>query len=86
MTIKLRCPKCRKQNLTVTRSQVEQIMQTVEDGKVTASYLSGGLMAEVLRVDAVCDCCGHEWRVRDTNGWDEEVEPKAAAQEGASHG
>lgn len=72
MTIKLRCPKCRGQNMTVTSSQVKEVVQFVEAGKVTSSWSNGGGMSEVLRVDGCCNSCGHDWRLRDVNGWDEE--------------
>ena len=58
--------------MSVEQFQVESILFTIENGKMAGSFLNNGGMSEVLRINATCDSCGHEWRVRSVNDWDEE--------------
>lgn len=62
--IKLRCPRCRKQNLSVVTVHTNAVAFDVQDGRITAGYDTGD-MPEHIRTNAKCDDCGHEWRVRD---------------------
>jgi hypothetical protein len=62
--IKLRCPKCKRQNLYVASVYTDEKAYEIQDGRITASYMTGSF-GEHISSHARCEDCDHKWRTRD---------------------
>lgn len=71
--IRLRCPRCRGQELTVSARYSEEKSYDVRDGVIVGGYVVGS-MPELLGLEAECSDCGHEWRSRLGESWQDVAE------------
>jgi len=72
--VKLKCPKCKKnEDISLQEAVVGFIDHSIQDGDLIIGSNSDAALGYGGRIDAVCEACGHEWRLRGVRGGIEDL-------------